>query len=207
MKTIFVILGVITVTVALFIASVLGLFIVNTNSGTTATTTATTSIIAPSATTTPVVATTTPTDNWQWVQSTTSAQGIQFSYPNPLPLTYVSAVDWPPLVSFIQGTLECPKVEGDIASHDGKVTHSKRQTINSQVYCVATSGDGAAGSTYINYQYSTLQGDSVASVYFTLRTPQCLNYDEPKQAACKAEQADFDVAALAVRILESVKKI
>lgn len=206
MKTIFVILGVIAVAIAIFIASALGLFIVNTNSGTTATTTATTTVVTPSATNTPV-ATTTGVDNWQWVQPTTSAQGIQFSYPNPLPLTYVTTVDWPPVVSRVIGTLSCPLAEGDMASHDGKITHSKRQTINGQVYCVAVSAEGAAGSTYTNYQYSTLQGDFVASVYFTLRTPQCLNYDDPKQTACKAEQADFDVAALAVRILKSVKKI
>ena len=207
MKTILVILGVIAVAIALFIASALGLFVLNTNTGTTATTTATSTVITPPATTTPVVATTTGVDNWLWVQATTSAQGIQFSYPNPLSLTYVTAVDWPPVVSLIKGTLACPEAEVDMASHDGKVTHSKRQTINGQVYCVAESGEGAAGSTYTNYQYSTLQGDSVASVYFTLRTPQCLNYDDPKQTACKAEQADFDVAALSVRILKSVKKI
>lgn len=204
MKTIFVILGVIALAIVLLTASALGLFIVRTNSGTTATTTATTTIITPPVTTTPVNATTTPVRNWQWVQSATTTQGIQFSYPNPLPLTYITPVDWPPLVSQATGTLACPEVEGDIATHDGKVTHFKRQTINDQLYCVAINGEGAAGSTYTSYQYSTVAGKSVISVTFTLRTPQCLNYNEPQQTVCKSEQADFDVTALAVRILKSV---
>ena len=40
---------------------------------------------------------------------------------------------------------------------------------------------------------------------FTLRWVQCLNYDEPKAFACKAEQASFDVNSLAGRLAATVK--
>jgi hypothetical protein len=75
-----------------------------------------------------------------------------------------------------------------------------------QTYCVTKQSEGAAGSVYTTYQYETALGDSIATVLFTLRTPQCLNYDNPQQSACISEQTGFDVDVLADRILDSMTR-
>ncbi len=64
--------------------------------------------------------------------------------------------------------------------------------------------EGAAGSTYTTYSYRFVKGDDLETLSFTLRTVQCLNYDEPKQSACQREQASFDPNALADQIAQTV---
>lgn len=162
-----------------------------------------TPIIAPATSSPSSGTTTTNSGNWI-VATTTTSPGIQFLYPRALGFAFVTPVDWPPTVSRSVGTLTCPEGEGDIITPDGNATRFKRQTINGQTYCIAMSDEGAAGSTYTSYQYSTIKDNAVVSVSFILRTPQCMNYDEPKQTACKNEQAEFDVAALALGILASI---
>ncbi|MES2748961.1 MAG: hypothetical protein V4606_01020 [Patescibacteria group bacterium] len=158
---------------------------------------------APQTVLLPETATTTAEgiDTWNWVYATTSASGTQFNYPNPLPTIYVSAVEWPPQVVVTEGTVSC--LEGDMASHSGEVTSSTQRVINNQSYCVSESKQGAAGTSYTQYQYATKRGDFVVSVLFTLKTPQCMNYDEPRQSECQSEQAAFPVDELASRIIGS----
>ena len=141
-------------------------------------------------------------DTWNWVYATTSASGIKFMYPDPIKATYVSPVDWPPQVMRTSGVVSC--IVGDMASHSGEVTTSIWRTINNRPYCVSVSRQGAAGTTYTAYQYATQHGDFVSSVSFTLKTPQCMNYDTPLQQACIAEQTAFNVDALAERIIQSI---
>lgn len=153
-------------------------------------------------TTTTTTTTTSPMNAWNWVNSTTSTTGTQFSYPDPLPTTYISSVDWPPQVTMTAGPLTC--TGSDVASSSESTPAGMLKVINTRTYCVSKESEGAAGSAYTTYNYATAQGDFVAKVMFTLRTPQCMNYDEPKQTACKNEQAQFAVDALADRIVESI---
>ncbi|MES2135311.1 MAG: hypothetical protein V4449_03670 [Patescibacteria group bacterium] len=142
-------------------------------------------------------------EDWNWVSTEISAQGTQFMYPNPLPTKFVTAQDWPPVVEIVAGEFSC--TEGDAITQDGVQQHLALRTIGNHTYCVGTSSEGAAGSTYTSYEYSTKQGDSLVRVVFTLRMPQCLNYDEPDQTECKAEQASFNADALADRIVSSIR--
>lgn len=142
-------------------------------------------------------------DSWNWVFSEISPEGIRFSYPSPLPTKFVSAQNWPPVVEVMVSAFSC--TEGDLVAENGSQKHLLRRQIGGHTYCVATSAEGAAGSTYTSYEYSTAQGASVARAVFTLRTPQCLNYDEPERAACTAEQANFNTDALADRIVSSIQ--
>ncbi len=158
--------------------------------------------VVPSPVSTTTTTITSPMDTWNWVNVTTSTLGTQFSYPDPLPTTYISSVDWPPQVTMTAGTLTC--AGSGAASSSEIIPAGMLKVINTRTYCVSKESEGAAGSTYTTYNYATAQGDFVANITFTLRTPQCMNYDEPKQSACKNEQAQFDVDALADRILESV---
>lgn len=95
--------------------------------------------------------------------------------------------------------------EGDMGTDDGMFASSGSRLIKGRQYCVTSTGEGAAGSTFTSYGYSTLIGDSMIRLSFTLRTPQCLNYDDPEQSACQDEQISFDVDALADRIATSIK--
>lgn len=142
---------------------------------------------------------------WNWVLSEVSPQGTQFSYPKPVPTTYVTTQYWPPLVTMTSEDFSCK--EGSALNSEAKQSQFARKTIGGSLYCVATSVEGAAGSTYTSYEYETAQGDFLTKVSFTLRTPQCMNYDEPEQSACKTEQANFNIDALADRIASSLKML
>lgn len=155
----------------------------------------------------PIVPVTTDIDmtKWNWVLSTTSPQGTQFSYPSPLPTTFVRALSWPPKVSITAGAFTCVEVATTTA--DGLPIQSERRTVGSHTYCVGTASEGAAGTTYTTYEYAIAQGDFVATASFVLGTPQCMNYDEPEQSACAREQKSFNVDALADRIITSIRML
>lgn len=135
--------------------------------------------------------------DWNWVDGQVGE--TKFSRPDQLPTTYVTAVDWPPQVTVTPEKFVCDTTS---AKSSGAVVD--RRTINDRIYCVTTLGEGAAGSTYTTYRYVVEEGDVVETVYFTLRTPQCMIYDDPLKSECKAEQAEFDVDALASKIAESI---
>lgn len=122
-----------------------------------------------------------PYEGW----GTATTNGFTFRYPDPWHGTYVSASAWPPEVS--------------VASSTSCSTTLK--IIGGRSYCVTEESEGAAGSVYVTYTYKA-EGEQVT---FTLRYPQCANYDEPQQGACTLEQQTLDVDTLAARMLESVQ--
>jgi len=160
---------------------------------------------APGASPSPETPTTTPNSfaGWHFEYSPVSPQGIQFQYPNPLPTTYVTAPQWPPVVEMTAGEFVC--TEGETVELSGVPAPQKQQMIGDREYCVVATSEGAAGSVFTTYRYTTQQGDFLPQVTFTLRTPQCLNYDEPQQNACTSEQAGFDADGLVDRIVSSIK--
>jgi hypothetical protein len=137
-----------------------------------------------------------------WVRSAPSAQGLTFEYPDPLAGTYFSASEWPPLVEKVANAYSCRLMEDGT---DGPVPVKGERVIDGKTYCISVTGEGAAGSTYRTYEYSTDRGDGVFRAVFTIRFPQCLNYDEPKSSECAADQASFDPDALAVRLISSAR--
>ena len=60
------------------------------------------------------------------------------------------------------------------------------------MYCVESLSEGAAGSTYTSYTYTTLKKGNLVKVNFTLRFPQCDNYDDPQKSECKQERTIFN---------------
>ena len=126
-----------------------------------------------------------------WLLSPVSTQGTQFEYPEKLPTTFITAQEWPPQVVLEGGEYSCAE--------------EQERIIGGREYCVVETSEGAAGSVYHTYEYITPQGDFIAHVKFTLKFPQCENYDEPQQNTCKAEQASFDIDGLADRIAQSIR--
>jgi hypothetical protein len=132
------------------------------------------------------------------VPTLTATQGnVSFSYPEKLPTSYMHEVDWPPKVAVTSAAFACEEGETEIGR-----THAF--DAGGQTYCVTTRSEGAAGSMYTDYTYSTIKDAKLVTLTFTLRSTQCGNYDEPNRTECEQERAAFDVDALATNMLESV---
>lgn len=111
---------------------------------------------------------------------------------------YVHAEAWPPQLVTTLGVVTCEPSQANGQTVAWRV-------IGGREYCVVSTSQGAAGSTYTEYQYATGREDKVDTLTFTLRTVQCLNYDEPKKTACLREQAAFNVDALADTAIQSLR--
>lgn len=131
-----------------------------------------------------------------WVESVPTAQGIVFSYPREFDGEYFTPQEWPPLVEKVDDPYSCSQAGGD---------GNDERTIDGKKYCVTEMSEGAAGSTYLTYTYTHDRGDAVLKASFTIRFPQCMNYDEPNQSACKAEQASFDPDTLAAGLIDTAR--
>lgn len=136
-----------------------------------------------------------------WKIATTSA-GIVFQYPPLLPTTYIHAVDWPPTVAVVSGPFSCTQT-----SEANTLPQTVEQkTINGRVYCVMSGTQGAAGSRYTSYQYKTVLGDRVVRFSFSIRAPQCGNYEDPQKTACENEEGTFSIDDVVGRIIETARE-
>jgi hypothetical protein len=113
---------------------------------------------------------------------------VSFRYPAQIPTTYIHSVDWPPKVAVSEGIPTC----------------AEPFVINEYKYCVTTTGEGAAGSTYIDYAYAREKDGKTLTLSFTLREVQCANYDDPQKTACEQERERFSPDDLADHILQTV---
>lgn len=119
-----------------------------------------------------------------------SNDSVGFAYPAPFPAEYVSANSWPPTINYVEGTFSCDQ---------------SAQIINGQPYCVEIEEEGAAGSIYKMFSYTTEQLDKLVTLTFVLQYVQCQNYDNPAQAECLNQQANFSVDDLADGIVQSLE--
>lgn len=126
-----------------------------------------------------------------WQSASDPSQGITFRYPAPFETKYIAAQDWPPALEVLPQAESC--------------AGATRQ-IGERSYCVVESSEGAAGSTYTEYSYTADLPIGVAvAVQFTLRYPQCSNYDDPEKSACESERKKLQLDQLVDRIVSSVR--
>lgn len=115
---------------------------------------------------------------------------VPLSVPDVPVLTtaYITPVEWPPVSEVKQVPYVCTETEvrGDA------MEETTKRVINGREWCRATTAEGAAGSTYVSYRYTSAEGTAVREVAFVLREVQCGNYDEPKQSECLNERVTFD---------------
>jgi hypothetical protein len=137
-----------------------------------------------------------------WKTFTNTKQGVSFKYPeNPVTselstntAVYISIVDWPPQIQIINERFAC--IEAGLET--GRAGRTTRAIVNGHEYCVTTIQEGAAGSVYTQYAYAfpftTSNSTSKTAIFtFTMRFPQCLNYNPPQRSQCQQAQASFDV--------------
>jgi hypothetical protein len=126
---------------------------------------------------------------------------FEFQYPEILTAKYISVVEWPPTVTITEGEFSCAETPAE-SSFPARVA---RRMVDDRVYCVAAMSEGAAGSTYTTYTYTTVRGGKLISLNFVLRYPQCLNYDDPRQSECAAEREVFDLDGVVDRIVGTIE--
>jgi len=134
-----------------------------------------------------------------WKVFLDDSRGISFQYPGQLGSTYTSPVDWPPQILLKEGPFSC------VERGSGNTGRTERLFVGTHEYCVTRSTEGAAGSIYTEYTYAFPRGERVAVLTFTIRTPQCVNYEQPQRSACEAERASFSIDALADRMAQSLR--
>ncbi|MDD4996387.1 MAG: hypothetical protein PHW15_02890 [Patescibacteria group bacterium] len=134
--------------------------------------------------------------------TTTNNDGITFQYPKELLAKYISVVKWPPTVKIESGSFSCVEVPQEISS---VFEITSQRTVDSRIYCVNVKNEGAAGSVYFSYFYTTFSGGKLVSVSFVLRYPNCTNYGEEQSQACTNEREAFDLDAVVDRIVQTVK--
>lgn len=148
--------------------------------------------------------------NKSW--ETKNTKLLSFQYPAQLNYDFTSLQKWPPKINIvtdsnnwpsevsIDNKLNCkgaPKEE----SFPKKVT---QKTIKGRNYCVKEKSEGAAGSVYTKYTYSTLLNGNLVTLNFTLQFPQCGNYPKDKRINCKKQRETFDIDGVIKEITDSI---
>jgi hypothetical protein len=124
-----------------------------------------------------------------WKEYSDPSRALAFHYPETLNTHYIQAVNWPPTIQIVSGSVGCSN-GGEPEDASGK---TERRTINGRDYCVNEKSEGAAGSIYTQYGYAFGIDEKAAVLMFSLRLPQCSNYDISAKAECEAERDSFDL--------------
>jgi hypothetical protein len=127
---------------------------------------------------------------------------ISFQYPEKLTTKYVFAQEWPPTVKVESGSFSCIETPQEKSS---MLEITSQRLVDNRIYCVNVKNEGAAGSVYSSYVYTTPRRGKLVSLSFVLRYSNCANYDEEQNQACTSEREAFDLDAIVDRIVQSVK--
>ncbi|MDD5109667.1 MAG: hypothetical protein PHI63_00440 [Patescibacteria group bacterium] len=133
---------------------------------------------------------------------TSAADGVEFQYPEKLPTEFIATQEWPPTVGIAPKTFSCAETPSNVNSLDEIVT---QRTIGERIYCVDVKNEGAAGSVYAAYVYTTPKLGQLVSIRFVLRYPNCGAYDAVQNQACVDERKTFDLDGMVDRIALSVR--
>jgi hypothetical protein len=131
----------------------------------------------------------------------TNDQGITFQYPKELLAEYVSVAEWPPVITVETGIYLCETTPQEVSSMSDITSE---RLVDNRTYCVNIKNEGAAGSVYSSYAYTTAQNGKLVKISFTLQYPDCNNYDEEQRKACAGEREVFDVDSIVDRIAQSM---
>jgi len=128
---------------------------------------------------------------------------------------YIGSQDWkviiineeekyPPKFKINEGHIDC-KIT---SSETDLLFETAKRSIDGQIYCIESFSEGAAGTIYTQYIYSTIKSGSLITVSCVIRYPQCTNYSEPYNTECENERETFDLDKIIDLIVKniSVKK-
>jgi hypothetical protein len=140
----------------------------------------------------------------------TEEKNIESYLPDSFKANYISfqnynsgtfkTTEYPRLESWVEnGEIECDEtpIESSLP-----LRISKRK-INGQKYCISASSEGAAGSVYTQYAYTTVIGNNVYLIQFVARYSNCGNYAETENIKCKRERESFNLDVLVDKEIKS----
>ncbi len=131
-----------------------------------------------------------------------NSNGISFQYPEKLTTKYIFTQEWPPTIKIESGNFSCVETPQEKSS---MIEITSQRLVNNRIYCINVKNEGAAGSIYSSYVYTTPIKGKLVSVSFVLRYPNCANYDEEQNQACASEREAFDLDATVDRIIQTVR--
>ena len=100
------------------------------------------------------------------------------------------AEEYPKLESWVEnGAIECTETPLESSL---PLRISKKE-INGQKYCIGAFSEGAAGSVFTEYAYTTVISDNVYLVQFIARYPNCSNYPDQERRECETERENFNL--------------
>lgn len=138
-------------------------------------------------------------DTKDWILSTN--ENFSFKYPKNFNTNYINIVDWPPKVTLEERPYSC---NIDNTSEVLQGVRTEKEIINNKEYCVTKESEGAAGSIYTYYNFTSSYQNKTVVLKFSLRQPQCMNYDDPKQSECIKEEADFSPNSVIDNIVSTI---
>lgn len=130
----------------------------------------------------------------------TEEGNIESNLPDSFKANYISfqnygsnvfkAEEYPKLESWVEnGEIEC----NETPLESSLPLRISKKKINSQKYCIGASSEGAAGSVYTQYAYTTVIGDNVYLVQFVVRYSSCSNYPDKERRECEVERENFNL--------------
>jgi hypothetical protein len=126
---------------------------------------------------------------------------VTFYYPESFSTAYIHAFDWPPQIMVIEDSFSC----NGAGKETERTGETKKVIINYHDYCVTKLVEGAAGSMYTQFAYLREKNNKVFAMTFTIRSSQCLNYDDPDRSLCEKERETFNIDFLIDEIFETIK--
>jgi hypothetical protein len=103
------------------------------------------------------------------------------------------AEEYPKLESWVEnGQIEC----NETPLESSLPLRISKKEINGQKYCIGASSEGAAGSVYTQYAYTTVLEGNVYLVRFIARYPNCGNYPDKERVQCEMERENFNLDSL-----------
>lgn len=126
---------------------------------------------------------------------------VTFRYPESFATEYVEAYDWPPKFAIQNTPLSCAAA----GAPEKRAGRTEPRLIGGRRFCVTDIAGAAAGSRYDQYAYAFEADARTVYMTFTIRSPNCGNYDEPQRSACEREQQSFDIDDIVGRIAASVR--
>lgn len=136
-----------------------------------------------------------------WRSSTNDASGLIFDYPTALNTKFIHVQSWPPKLTITNQAFLCVETP----STSSLPERAMERVISSKLYCIKAISEGAAGSVYTDYTYSTALDDKTLSFNFILRYPQCGNYSEPEKTQCAEERTSFNLDEIIAQMVASVR--
>lgn len=140
----------------------------------------------------------TPVPNdWKFLED----ERISFRYPEALKANFIQVHDWPPAVQILETPYSCTSAGSEME----RAGRTEERLIGSKIFCVTEVLGAAAGSMYTQYAYAFSVGGKTAILTFSIRSPQCANYDEPNQSLCSAERDAFNIDGIVDQIAGSLE--